>query len=90
MRWIAHDESVEYKTFLLLNKAQNIYDIENALQYFHGPAQNFAYATKQGDIGLTIAGKFPINGKVKANLYWTDQIQNMNGRDIFLMSILSP
>ena len=60
MRWIAHDESVEYKTFLLLNKAKNIYDIENALQYFHGPAQNFAYATKQGDIGLTIAGKFPI------------------------------
>ena len=60
MRWIAHDESVEYKTFLLLNKANNIFDIENALKFFHGPAQNFAYATKFGDIGLTIAGKFPI------------------------------
>ena len=60
MRWIAHDESVEYKTFLLLNKAKNIDDIENALEYFDGPAQNFAYATKNGDIGLTIAGKFPI------------------------------
>tara|TARA_B100000900_G_scaffold175810_2_gene149163 strand:- start:12706 stop:15135 length:2430 start_codon:yes stop_codon:yes gene_type:complete len=60
MRWIAHDESVEYKTFLLLNKAKNIYDIEEALKYFHGPAQNFAYGTKYGDIGLTIAGKFPI------------------------------
>ena len=60
MRWIAHDESVEYKTFLLLNKAKNINDIEEALEYFHGPAQNFAYATRQGDIGLTIAGKFPI------------------------------
>ena len=31
MRWIAHDESVEYKTFLLLNKAKNIYDVEEAL-----------------------------------------------------------
>ena len=60
MRWIAHDESVEYKTFLLLNKAKNIDDIENALEYFDGPAQNFAYATKNGNIGLTIAGKFPI------------------------------
>ena len=60
MRWIAHDESVEYKTFLLLNKAKNIFDIENALEFFHGPAQNFAYATKQGDIGITIAGKFPV------------------------------
>jgi len=60
MRWIAHDESVEYKTFLLLMKSKNIFDIEKALEYFHGPAQNFAYATKFGDIGLTIAGKFPI------------------------------
>ena len=63
MRWIAHDESVEYKTFLLLNKAQNILDIENALKYFHGPAQNFAYGTKYGEIGLTIAGKFPVKWK---------------------------
>ena len=63
MRWIAHDESVEYKTFLLLNKAKNIDDIENALKYFHGPAQNFAYGTKYGDIGITIAGKFPIKWK---------------------------
>ncbi len=60
MRWVAHDESVEYKTFLLLNQAKNIFDIENALMYFNGPAQNFAYGTKYGDIGLTIAGKFPI------------------------------
>ena len=43
-----------------MNKAKNIDDIENALKYFDGPAQNFAYATKNGDIGLTIAGKFPI------------------------------
>ena len=63
MRWIAHDESVEYKTFLLLNRAKNINDIEEALEYFHGPAQNFAYATKNGDIGLTIAGKFPIKSE---------------------------
>ncbi len=63
MRWVAHDESVEYKTFLLLNQAKNIFDIENALMYFNGPAQNFAYGTKYGDIGLTIAGKFPIKWK---------------------------
>ena len=60
MRWIAHDESIEYKTFLKLNMAKNINDIHEALKYFDGPAQNFAYATNQGDIGLTIAGKFPI------------------------------
>ena len=60
MRWVAHDESVEYKTFFLLNKSNNINEIKNALKFFDGPAQNFAYATKDGDIGLTIAGKFPV------------------------------
>ena len=63
MRWIAHDESVEYKTFLLLNKAKNIDDIDRALEFFYGPSQNFAYATRDGDIGLTIAGKFPLKSK---------------------------
>ena len=63
MRWIAHDESVEYKTFLMLNKAKNIDDIDKALEFFYGPSQNFAYATKDGEIGLTIAGKFPLKSK---------------------------
>ena len=49
MRWVAHDESVEYKTFFLLNRSKNINDIKNALKFFDGPAQNFAYATKDGD-----------------------------------------
>ena len=63
MRWIAHDSSIEYKTFFKLNRAKNISDIKEALSYFDGPAQNFAYATTEGDIGMTIAGKFPIKWK---------------------------
>ena len=63
MRWIAHDASIEYKTFFKLNRAKNISDIKEALSYFDGPAQNFAYATSEGDIGMTIAGKFPIKWK---------------------------
>ena len=63
MRWIAHDASIEYKTFFKLNRAKNISDIKEALSYFDGPAQNFAYATTVGDIGMTIAGKFPIKWK---------------------------
>ena len=63
MRWIAHDASIEYKTFFKLNRAKNISDIKEALSYFDGPAQNFAYATTEGDIGMTIAGKFPIKWK---------------------------
>ena len=60
MRWVAHDASIEYKTFFELNRAKNIKEIKEALSHFDGPAQNFAYATSSGDIGLTIAGKFPM------------------------------
>ena len=43
-----------------ISVGENINDIKEALSYFDGPDQNFAYATTSGDIGITIAGKFPI------------------------------
>jgi len=38
-RWIAHDKSLELKTFYLLNHARNHKDYMAALDYFSGPAQ---------------------------------------------------
>ena len=59
-RWIAHDESIELKTFYLLNRAHNHHDYMAALEYFSGPAQNFAFASTDGDIAMRIQGKFPV------------------------------
>lgn len=63
MRWIAHDESLELKTFYLLNHARNYRDYMAALEYFTGPAQNFAFASTEGDIAIRIQGKFPVRRK---------------------------
>ncbi|GAA0732222.1 penicillin acylase family protein [Aquimarina litoralis] len=58
MRWIAHDGSNNQKTFIELNKAKNYDDYVNALQYWNAPAQNFVFASTEGDIALWIQGKF--------------------------------
>ncbi len=62
-RWIAHDPSLELKTFYLLNRAKNHRDYMAALEYFSGPAQNFVFASTEGDIAMRIQGKFPVRRK---------------------------
>ncbi|WP_422859928.1 penicillin acylase family protein [Flagellimonas sp. S174] len=59
MRWIGHDGGNNQKTFIELNKAKNYEDYVNALKYWNAPAQNFVFASTDGDIALWIQGKFP-------------------------------
>ncbi|MBC7417779.1 MAG: penicillin acylase family protein, partial [Pedobacter sp.] len=65
LRWIAHDESDELMTFYYLNRGKNYEDYRKALTYYTAPAQNFAFASVQGDIAITPNGKFPLK--------WPDQ-----------------
>ena len=84
-RWIAHDESLEIKTFYLLNRARNHKDYMAALEYFTGPAQNFVFASTDGDIAMRIQGKFPVRRKyegkfvldgTKSSTEWQEFIPN--------------
>ena len=59
LRWIAHDPSLEALAFYKLNKAKNYADYMDALDAYSAPAQNFAFASAQGDIAMRIQGKFP-------------------------------
>lgn len=63
MRWKALDASNEILTFLKLNKAHNYDDYLAALKYYGCPAQNFVFASKQGDIGLWHNGLYPLRWK---------------------------
>lgn len=63
MRWIAHDESDEFKTFYLLNRGKNYDDYRKALTYYVAPAQNFIFASSEKDIAITPNGKFPLKYK---------------------------
>ncbi len=60
LKWTAHLESNEQKTFLLLNKAKNHDDYINALNHYTSPAQNFVFASKSGDIAMKVQGRFPL------------------------------
>lgn len=60
VQWTAHFDSEEYKTFYLLNRASNFEQYLEALKHYECPAQNFAFASIDGDIALRQQGKYPI------------------------------
>lgn len=60
LRWSAHEPYMEAKTFVELNKGKNFEDYRKALSHYNVPAQNFIFASKEGDIAITVNGAFPI------------------------------
>lgn len=63
LRWIAHDESDELRTFYMLNRAKNYNDYRQALAHYSAPAQNFIFASRDNDIAITPNGKLPLKFK---------------------------
>lgn len=63
VRWIAHDESNDLKTFYVLNRGKDYNDYRKALTYYTAPAQNFIFAGNNKDIALTPNGKYPLKFK---------------------------
>ena len=59
MQWTGHIPGNGQRTFLELNKAKNYDDYADALKYWVAPAQNFVFASTDGDIALWIQGRFP-------------------------------
>ncbi|NMM48062.1 penicillin acylase family protein [Marinigracilibium pacificum] len=87
MKWIAHERSNELKTFVQLNSAENYDEYRLALNHYKSPAQNFVFASTNGDIAMTIQGKFPVRfpeqGKFvmdgTSSVYdWSDYIPSEN------------
>lgn len=62
MRWISHDipETREPTVFARLNRATSYQEFRNALADFISPAQNFAYADRQGNIAIQVTGSLPL------------------------------
>lgn len=65
LRWTVHDGldddmvGVTYR----MNKAKNYTEYREAIRRFNTPAQNFVFAAKDGDIGITVQGAFAIKKK---------------------------
>jgi penicillin G amidase len=59
LRWIAHEPSNEIRAFYQLNRAKNYSEYVEALTHYQAPAQNFVFASTDGDIALWVNGRFP-------------------------------
>ncbi|WP_296312670.1 penicillin acylase family protein [Winogradskyella sp. UBA3174] len=59
MKWIGHLGGDNQKTFLELNKSKNYDDYVKAISHYTAPAQNFVFASTEGDIALWIQGLLP-------------------------------
>jgi len=84
-RWIDLDPSEGFMTFYKLGKAKNFNDYMDALDHYTSPAQNFVFASSQGDIAHRVQGKYPLKsfeeGKflldgTKSENNWTQFIPN--------------
>lgn len=60
LKWTGHDSWAELEGMFKINKAGNLSQFKDGLQYWHCPPQNFAYADKFGNIALFSAGKYPL------------------------------
>ena len=60
VQWIAHQASNPMLAFYHLNRGQNFTDFEKGVTYLESPAQNFAFASVDGDIAMKISGKHPV------------------------------
>ncbi|MCW3091254.1 MAG: Acyl-homoserine-lactone acylase [Ferruginibacter sp.] len=63
VRWKAHDPSNELKAFIQLDHARNYQDYLAALKHMKTPGQNFAFASKTGEIAMRTQGEWPAKWK---------------------------
>ena len=65
MRWLALDapDRDELNSFMDLAAGQNHDDYQNALKQYILPAQNFVFASVDGDVAIKVNGKLPIKNE---------------------------
>jgi penicillin amidase len=65
LRWLAHDAPLgdEVGVFQKLAKAKNYAQYAAAIKDFACPAQNFVFASVQGDVALWCQGTYPLKSK---------------------------
>jgi penicillin amidase len=78
MKWTALMPSAEFQAVLMMNKAKNWDEFEEALTDFHVPTQNFVFAGADGTIAYKANGKIPIRKKGDGLIPvpgWTDEYE---------------
>jgi penicillin amidase len=63
MRWTGHDASGILHSLYILNRARGYGDFRKAMAEFDCPAQNVAYAGRDGHVAIRHNGKFPLRSR---------------------------
>lgn len=81
LRWTAHEAGTGLLTFYKLNRAKNFDDYQNAIADWVCPGQNFAFASKSGDIAIKQQGAFVARWKRQGDFIMpgTDTSYNWQG-----------
>ena len=88
--WLANVVSESsIKTFVKLNKAKNYDEYAEAINDFNVPAQNFAFACKDGDIALKVMGIFPKKAKEQGR-FLQDGSNSANAWQGFIPKEMNP
>lgn len=59
LRWMGHEPSMTQKALYLMNRVKDHAGYVEALRYFDAPAQNWVFASVQGEIAMRVQGRFP-------------------------------
>ncbi|MEL7020278.1 MAG: penicillin acylase family protein [Bacteroidota bacterium] len=80
LRWTVHDGADDDMVGVVhrMNKAKNYADYRAAIRQFNTPAQNFVFASKTDDIGITVQGAFAIKREQQGR-FVLDGSQTKNG-----------
>ncbi len=83
MHWLAVDELpekpfYELGTFMKLMGGKGLDDYREALKGYSSPTQNFAFASREGDIAMTVNGRLPIKADQQGR-FIQDGTQTANG-----------
>lgn len=89
MQWMGHRPGKEMLALHGINKAENYEEFQQAITHFDCPAQNFVFASIQGDIAIHQQGRFPYNKQENA-LFTNDGSSTSNGWTSFATSVENP
>ena len=66
-----------------MNKAGNYVEFSEALKHYIAPAQNFAFAGRDGDIALIVNGDLPIKEDQTGRFITKESASGEIGKDLF-------
>ena len=66
VQWVGFGPTQELEAFMMINRARNLAEFEDALQRFDAGAQNFVYGDIDGNIAFFSAGEVPVREDLQA------------------------